>query len=146
MRHTHQREIDGSTWTVNQFSASEGLRLMTRLLKLCGNPIATAMRALPNESILDAELDMAILADALADLTARLDENEVLDLIKRLVACTTEDGREVGGRFDTVFQGRYRTLAGVLMFVLEVNYEIPLAGWVGAVSAAGAGPSMAVTR
>lgn len=147
MRHTHQKEIDGSTWTVNQFSASEGLRLMTRLLKLCGGPLATAMRALPaDESVLDARIDWAMLADGISDLASRLDESEVLDLVKRLVACTSEDGREIGGRFDVVFQGRYRTLLGVLLFVLEVNYEVPLADWVGAASAGVSGPVAAAAR
>lgn len=140
MRHTHKREIDGTLWTVNQFSASEGLRLMTRLIKLCGSPIAKAMQALPTDkSILDADVNLSLLAEAIDELTGRLDESEMLALIKRLVSCTQADGKDVDGRFDLVFQGRYRTLFSVLLFVLEVNYDVPLGDWLNAASAAGQG-------
>lgn len=134
MRHTHEREIDGSRWTVTEFSATEGLRILTRLVKLLGDSAAKAFGALPTEggiSVLDAKIDWSMLGEAIGGLANRLDEDEVDELVKRLLANTLIDGKAgkepAGGpRFDIVFQGRYVTLFKVLSFVLEVNYRIPL--------------------
>lgn len=150
MRHSKRKEIDGSTWTVNQFSATEGLRLLTLLMKLCGGPIGRAISALKSgglTSILDSKVDFSLLGEALTELTGRMDEDEIADLVKRLLACTTVDDREqgklrklnCGDRFDSVFQGRYLTLFKVLGFVLEVNFDLPLSGWAAAAQAESSG-------
>lgn len=149
MRHTHQRDIDGTTWTVNEFSATEGLRLLTRLTNLCGGPVAKALQALPTDrSILDAALDVELLGAAVAELANRLDEAETVELVRRLLAGTRADDREVSPQFDILFQGRYLTLFKVLGFVLEVNFKIPLGDWLAAGSAASGGPApkIAATR
>ena len=130
MRHTHKREIDGTIWTVNEFSASEGIRLLSKITKLCGPSVAKALSGLPQ----DTEgpglgVDFSVIGEAISELTGRMDEDEVLELIKRLVACTVVDGEDCGGaRFDRVFQGRYLTLVKVVGFVLEANYKLPLGG------------------
>lgn len=145
MRKKHDRVIDGTTWTVNQFSATEGLRLLTRLMAIGGAPLARAIQALPTDgSILDARVDFGLLAAAISELTSRLEEAEVVELVKRLLACTLADGEDCERRFDVVFQGRYLTLFKVLGFVLEVNYQVPLADLLTAVSpTAGTGASPA---
>jgi len=135
VRHKHERQIDGITWTVNEFSATEGLRLLTRLTALCGAPLARAFEALPKDgSVLDARVDFTLLGGALSELTSRLDEDQVVELVKRLLGCTLANGEDVERRFDVVFQGRYATLFKVLAFVLEVNYKVPLADWLQAAS------------
>jgi hypothetical protein len=136
VRHSQKKEIDGIVWTVNEFTATEGLRLLTKLTKQLGGPVAKAIEALPKGggSILDAQLDFSLLGSALTDLTGRLDEDEVVNLITRLLACTLADGKPVN--FDLTFQGRYLTLFKVVGFVLEVNFKVPLADWLAAASTA----------
>lgn len=137
MRHNHQREIDGNTWIVNEFSATEGLRLLASLTRLGGGAVAKAIEALPADgSILGMGLNMGLLAAAVADLANRLNEDEVVDLVKRLLATTLCDGKEVARQFDVVFQGRYLTLFKVVGFSLEVNYKLPLADLLAAASGA----------
>lgn len=141
MRHTHQREIDGTWWTVSEFSATEGLRLLTRLTNLCGGPLSKAIQALPkDQSIMDAELNVELLGAAVAELSVRLDEAGTVELIRRLLSGTRADDREVVPQFDVLFQGRYLTLFKVLGFVLESNFKIPLAGWLAAESAGSGEP------
>lgn len=139
MRKNREIQIDGTTWTVNQFSSTEGVRLFSKLLNLCGSTVAQVFRALPNgRSLLDAELNTAMLATAVEDFCGRLDEDVVDEVFKRLLACTFADGKEVIPQYDIIFQGRYATLIQVVAFVVEVNYSIPLHSWLKAVSADGA--------
>lgn len=134
MRHTHKQEIDGIEWTVTEFSATEGLKLLTGLTKLCGGPVARAFEAATSNG-LDSVVDFGLLGSAASELAARLDEDEVIGLVKRLLASTLANGEEAGGRrFDIVFQGKYLTLFKVIGFVLEANYRIPLGDLVAAAS------------
>lgn len=136
MRHTHEREIDGIRWRVNEFSATEGLRLLTRLTALCGEPLAKAFAALPKDTaLLDTTIDFRLLGEAISGLAGRLDEDQVVDLVRRMLDCTvTGDGENARQRFDLLFQGRYLTLFKLLGFVLEVNYKLPLPDLLGAAS------------
>lgn len=128
MRHTHKKEIDGILFTVNEFSTTEGLRLLTRLTKLCGGSVAKGLEALPKGlDPSEPTVDFSMIGEAVTELTSRLDEDEIIYLLKRLLGSTLVEGDVVGGpAFDRVFQGRYLTLAKVVMFVLEANYKIPL--------------------
>jgi hypothetical protein len=125
MRQAHEREIDGNIWTVQQFPATEGLKVLSRVAKLCGGPLGQAVGALT--SGLDSELNMALLGKAVSALAERLDEDDVVTLCKRMLRDTRVDGKEVLPQFDLLFQARYLTLFRVLGFVLEVNYQVPLA-------------------
>lgn len=149
MRHTHEREIDGTRWTVNEFSATEGLRLLTRLTKLCGAPVAKLLGSIPKggvASLLDSEIDFGALGAAVMELVSVLDEREVEELAKRILANTLAGGEDCGRRFDTVFQGRYATLGKVVMFVLEVNYKVPLSDLLQAGSAGAPAPAASAKR
>jgi len=141
-RKLEEKEIDGMTVIVTPFSAGLGLELGTELFKLIGT---SAGRGLQNiGSILDDDLpesgveamlafaDKAgpVIGEALYTLADRVKPKELVSLAKRLLANTTVDGKEVGGKaFDVVFQGGYGTLFKVLRFVVEVNFSIPLGGW-----------------
>ena len=131
MRHNHEREIDGINWTVNEFPATEGLKMLTALTRLVGGPLTQILGALAagGDGVLDAKLDLALLGKAVAQLTDQLDEEHVLALAKRLLRETRADGKEVLPQFDLLFQARYLTLFKLLGFVVEVNYKVPLTGW-----------------
>ena len=116
---TEERQIGDHMWTVGQFTASIGLRLWTRLIKLVGPSLGTAAAAFGEG--LDTEFDASILGKAVEELTKKLDENDVLDLVQRLLSQTQIDNRKVN--FDLDFAGNYMELLKVLLFVLEVNYK-----------------------
>ncbi len=112
-RRSQERSIGGATWTVTQFPATEGLALLTRLLKLVGPAMGAVARG---------EGSALEVGTFVAALVGQLDENETVTLVKRLLKDTRKDGREVLPVFDIEFMGNYFTLLSVLGFVLEVNY------------------------
>lgn len=112
-RKSQERAIGEAVWTVSQFPATEGLAILTRLLKLVG----PAMGAISRGEGGNVEVGTFI-----ALLIERLDEAETIALVKRLLKDTRKDGREVLPMFDLEFMGNYHTLLAVLGFVLEVNY------------------------
>ena len=112
-RKSQERAIGEGVWTVTQFPATEGLAILTRLLKLVG----PAMGAISRGEGGNVEVGTFI-----ALLIERLDEAETIALVKRLLKDTRKDGREILPQFDLEFMGNYHTLLNVLGFVLEVNY------------------------
>lgn len=131
MRQFEEREIDGEIWTVQQFPATVGLKMLSRLARLCGGPLGQAVGAFTKG--LDSELDVGLLGKAIGSLAERLDENEIEVLVKRLLQDTRVNGKEVLPQFDTLFQARYLTLLQVLGMVLEVNFKLPLPELLGSV-------------
>ena len=132
-RNTEEKEIDGRMWHVTVFSATEGLGIMSKLTKLLGGPIGKAIAGFMGGGEGPA-LDPKIISEAFESLAGRLDESEVVGLIKRLLKGTSYDG-DKGNRlsavdtFDVIFMRAYGTLFKVVAFVLEANFAIPLAAW-----------------
>lgn len=136
-RHKHTTTIEGLEFAVIEFPATEGLRLLTTLTKLLAGPVAAALEALPPGGLarlLDQEMNFSLVGKAVGALSDRLDEDQVDELVKRLLACTYLDGKEVRPQFDVLFQGRYTTLFKLVWYVLRVNFEVPLADWLAAAS------------
>jgi hypothetical protein len=128
--HYKEKEIDGQLWTVTEFSATEGLRLLLKLSKLLGRPLGKAISGLIGDgSGLDHKIDFSIVGEAVGELAERMDEAEVETLVKRLLRATQVDHKEVTPQFDILFQRRYVTLFKVLAFVIEVNFDLPLDDW-----------------
>lgn len=113
---SQEREIDGAVYMVTQFPATEGLAILTRLLKLAGPALGAVATGQPGAG---RALEVGLFV---ARLVEKLDEAETVGLVKRLLKDTRRDGREVMPSFDTEFMGNYMTLLRVLGFVLEANY------------------------
>ncbi len=141
MRKSQKRTLDDLDFIVTPFSATEGLGCLLSLTKLLGAPLGKAAGSVAGEgNLLDVDTEnvtMGVLADAIGSLADRLHEQEVMSLIKRLLMGThvVYNGKTVelmaGGNeapFEVVFQGKYFTLFKLLGFVLEVNFDLPLAG------------------
>lgn len=142
MLEAFERVIDGEAWKVTLLPTTKGLDIGRRLLKLVGPAFGTAVGAVGPEGILDA--DVGKLGAALGSLSEKLGEPDAAALVKELVTTGVflNDAPLTVGSFEVVFQGKYATLLQVAMFVIEVNYKIPLASWLTAVRARAAVPKM----
>jgi len=139
-RNYEEKEIDGSIWTVQQWPASFGVRIIARILRMIGGPVGSAIGAFKGEgSVLDAAADMATLGKAVGELAERLDDENVLKLIKDILSSTRCDSKEVLPQFDTLFMARYGTLGKVVLFAVEVNLAIPFHEFIASRSVADTG-------
>ena len=123
MRQTQEKNIGGKNWTVTQFPAGEGIRILSRLTTLIGPTVAgLAGNAGSISDLTKMDIKGDVLQIAVQQLVSKLDENDTLSLIKRLLSGTRYENKEVVPVFDIAFQGDYLTLFKVLAFVLKVNY------------------------
>jgi len=149
-KRTQEKRIGDESWQVTQFAATEGLAVMARLFKLIGPTLGKAIGGLKATGVprigdiqtgtaylgglrglLDADIsnfNMTAFGDAVMTLADRLDEREVVDLVKRMLADTRINGSEVLPQFDVLFMGDYLKLFSVLRFVAEVNFGNFFAG------------------
>lgn len=121
MKQAQTKEINGIKFTVSPLLTSEGLIVMSRIMKLLG---PTAAGALQEGKGIDSEINLSGALNALAE---RLDETLVLDTIKKLVNDrSTQVGTPEGGatqlNFELQFQGEFVTLMQVVQLAFEVNY------------------------
>jgi len=132
MRAHETRTIDDQEWTVVQFGATKGLKIATRLMKVLSGPLGKAVSGFEG-NLLDAKINVnaAALGEAISNMGATLDPEEIVELTHLLLVDNVRcDGEELNQRsFDKVFRGRYGTLLKVVAFVVEVNFQVPLTGW-----------------
>jgi len=128
----HDREIGGKLWTVTLLPATRGLDVGRRLVRIIGPAIGQAIGAVGAGGIMEA--DASLLAGAAGSLAEHLGEPDAAALVKELVTANVQcDGVPVtAASFDVLFAGDYGTLIGVAVFVVEVNYKIPLLSWLAA--------------
>lgn len=131
---TESKEIGtrGYTYTVKQFGAREGGRMLVRLAKMLGKPVGDAVSA--GES-----LDIRVAGSVIGGLAESVTEDEFDRLCTSFAKCSTVHGGDAEqpaqlqyGRkaiplsdssiFDLHFAGAYVELVGWLMFALEVNF------------------------
>ena len=137
MLHHETQEIDGRDWTVQAFPATKGLDVLARLLNLVGKSVGRTLGSFDGDL---TKIDAKVVGEAFGELAERLSDGKVVELIKALVSQVRVsevdgDGNRTGkdlpvaGQFDVLFMQDYATLFKVCAFVLEVNYKLPLAGW-----------------
>jgi hypothetical protein len=115
MQLTEERMVDGLTYEISKFSATKGVRMLTRLASLLGEPIGAF-----TEGGLDKKITGDMVSRAAKALFERLDENQAEKTVKDLLENVRCDGKAI--QFDTHFQGRILHLFKVLKEVLEVQY------------------------
>lgn len=122
---THEKNINGRTFTVSQFPAMRGWKTFVKLSKGLLPALASVAGSLKGdgEKLSDLEINGDGLAKAVEILLTELDEDKSEILIKELLALTFVDGQPVMPQFDIVFQGDYGTLIKVLIFSVEVNFK-----------------------
>lgn len=116
-----KKEIDGSTYEFEQFGAKQSLRVMVRLSKIIGKPLALASGVVKKDAADGDRFDSNVLAMAVESLAQNATEDEVLSLMEVLCAehvlC---DGKRVD--FNLHYRGRFNHLFRVLAVALEVQY------------------------
>jgi len=122
-----EKYIDGRLYEFEQLGATASLQILSKITKLVGEPIAIAMSSIQkkdkdkNTSILDETVNSEMLGKAVRALVDRIDETDVVGLVKKLASdkmlC---DHKPV--IFDDHYIGDFGHLGKVLMANLEVQY------------------------
>lgn len=99
MRKMHEKEIDGVQYSMYEMNPFKSAPLLTRILKLLGNPLAKMIQGAKQKeggSFLDADISGDLMGEAIKELTERLNEKDVNKLmqdllVKDLITFQTED-------------------------------------------------------
>lgn len=109
--------VDGKSYVINPYMASKGIRLLARLTKTLGLPLA---HLLGGGGKADAGVVLPLAIQALTD---RMEEEAVLQLIKDVLSSTLYENIPVSDVFDEHFQGGYGRLFKLLGEVVRYQYE-----------------------
>ncbi len=116
------KSIAGRKYEFQKFGAKKSVKLLTRLLKLVGEPLSIAVGATGGGKLFESNLDPKILSSAVRVLVDKLDEDEVLDLIEEFTANDNVLCDGVRVNFDNHYEGKLPELFKVLAAALEVQY------------------------
>ena len=123
MLRNEKKEIDGHKVEVTAFMALRGLELKGRLLKLLGPAFSGMVKGIrKGKTILDIDVNMNEVGNALLGLTENLSQPGVIDLIIDLLQYVQYDGKVLKKEtIDMEFAANYMTLYKVLLFVVDAN-------------------------
>lgn len=132
----HTNTIDGIVYTTTTLPASDGLRIMPRLVALLGDALVGLIFATDEDQRDGLLEDPKILAAVVTGIATTAAESEVggLMVIKDLLRTTQADRVAIGDaevpgsvhtHFDLHFAGRYKHLVEVAMWVGRVNFFAP---------------------
>jgi len=123
-------EVGDDEYTIHVLPPTEALKLLGRIVKIIGEPFSELMRGAGEE--LDGDVERKAAAEKAAAeaiplaaraLCRRLDEDEVVAIIKKLMQSVNYDNSPVSRNFERHFQGRLGHLMKVTYATLEVQYE-----------------------
>ncbi len=122
-------EVDDVHYQMLHLPVSKSIKVLTRLTKMVSEPIGKAVSAVQSgentTSILDQDIDMDLIGQAITALGDRLDESMVWNTMLELLS-TVEKENDQGG-FTKIapevdFQGKPGHLIKVVTNVITVNY------------------------
>lgn len=120
MKRTQEIEIDGSRYSVGQYSATKAVRLLAKLAKIIGKPIGILTAAGQN-----SEVTPDLLGSAIESLTSSLDPDDFVATVKEVLE-GVHVFEEKGNRpvnFDADFTGRIGHMMKLVRRVLEFQFE-----------------------
>jgi hypothetical protein len=130
----HSTVIDGITYTTTTLPASEGLKIMPKLVALLGDSLVGLIFA-TDEAERDKLLeDPKVLGLLITSIARTAAEDNGLLVLKDLLQATTCKAIQIGDAvaegalatyFDDHFAGRYKHLVEVAMWVGRVNFFGP---------------------
>lgn len=126
MRKTTSGMIDGKKYEVGHWSVDKQLDIMTKLIKLLGEPIAMmVMGALQQKGslkeALSAELTMKASQESIKALMSRLNETEIKSLLREVTEGVLCDNKQIS--FDVHFMGQIFHLLKVALFCIKHQYQ-----------------------
>ncbi len=123
MQEPKQFDVDGITYFVNAFRTSEGMRVLTEIVTLVGEPIVQFVGQ-AKKGALDTEIKPDNISSIMAGLTSRLHEDSVNSLFKKILQNTfkSHTGQPLAAVYETEFIGKYSTLFKVVYKSIEAQY------------------------
>lgn len=112
--------LDEESYTITMFPADQGLKVLSKLVKLIGEPMMELAKM--NN---DKEAMFDHLAAAVRSLSMRLDDENVVSLCKQLSSCVIKHGdgsQTIDKKFNTHFSGRIGHMFKLLVEVVNFNY------------------------
>ena len=106
--------IGNVDYKITQFAATEGLRIKSELLRLCGDALSVAF--ITNEKG-ESELNIGAIVSSIVE---NLDKVDVAALLRKLMSRVTKGAYAID--FDQEFAGNYSALYSLVVEVLKVNY------------------------
>lgn len=134
MREMGKSEIDGEKYQVGDWPVDKATGMLTKLVKLLGEPIAMVLLGAikdqkEGESLMDMDVEKLkgdVIASAFKGLASRLDEREVQQMFREFTTDILHSGKKVD--YDAHFMGRIGHLFRVSVFVLRHQYSDFLGG------------------
>lgn len=123
-----KRTIDGDEYEFTQFGAKESIRILSRVLKLVGEPMTLAYASFKDDpegtakSFFDRDFDKMILSKAVGAFAERMDDEAVLDLIETLTAKSNVICNGAKIDFNSHYEQRLGRMFKVLLAALEVQF------------------------
>ena len=118
MRQPVEKEIDGHSITITMLQPDKALKILTRLVKVVGEPLAVFAEA----GGLEAAVTGDLIKKAVQSLGEKLDEDDVVKTVMELMDCVIIGGKQGKAVFNVHFAGNLGHLFKVLAAVLEVQF------------------------
>jgi len=117
-----RREIDGHVYEFEQFGAKRATKLLARLSKIVGKPLALGIAATAGRKLTEVDISAEVLSPIASALFDSLDSEEVQALLEAFTADEKVlcDGKKVF--FDKHYEGRLDHMFRVFWAALEVQY------------------------
>lgn len=137
MREVKSKQIGkrGFTYTVSQFGAREGSRVLVRLMKILGSIAGAGLQQVDKKSLAtgsdgNVTLSLAAIGHAITDFADKIGEDDFDWLCEKFIPTTEVSGGTykqgiplaTDGVFDLHFAGQYAEMGQWLLFAIEVNY------------------------
>jgi len=123
-------EVDNIKYDINPFPTSVGIRLLTDITKLAGEPLIKTIMLLKSGddkkklNIKDVDLSPEMINSIMAGLYDRVDSDTIDLLFKRLLTGTlvANSGTTLSSVYDDHFQGKYLHLFKVVFESFKVQF------------------------
>lgn len=112
--------LDGEDYKIIMFPAEQGLKVLTKLVKIVGEPMMELAKMQQDKTAMYDHL-----ASAIRSLALKLDDDNVVSLCKTLCSCVIKGGdgsMTLDRKFNLHFQGRLGHMFKLLVEVVNHNY------------------------
>jgi len=130
----HTQAIDGIAYTTQTMPASDGLKILPRLVALLGDSLTGLFFATSEEDRDKLLTNPKVLGAMISEISRAAAEDDGLLVLRDMLKSTSADLVRVGDaeipasvhtHFDQHFAGRYRHLLEVCLWVGRVNFTNP---------------------